>query len=80
MIARLGGKLRRLRERAGLSQSELAALIGLSARSKGYISEIESGKKVPPAEVVLRVAQHFHVTTDYLLRDDLAEPGELTDQ
>ncbi|GAB4199183.1 MAG: hypothetical protein OHK0022_19200 [Roseiflexaceae bacterium] len=73
MIARLGRKLRMLRERAGLSQTDLAQLIGLSERSKGYISEIESGKKVPPAETVLRIAQHFNVTTDYLLRDDIPE-------
>ncbi len=73
MIGRLGLKLRRLRESAGLSQAELAPHIGLRASSKGYISEIESGKKVPPAETVLRIAQFFSVTTDYLLRDDIHE-------
>lgn len=73
-IQRLGYKLRRLREQAGLNQAELAVLIGLSEHSKGYVSEIESGKKIPPTEVVLRIAQHFHVTTDYLLRDEIAEP------
>lgn len=73
MISRLGHKLRRLRERAGLSQAEFAPHIGLSESSKGYISEIESGKKIPPAETVLRIAQFFNVTTDYLLRDDIPE-------
>lgn len=76
MIARLGTKLRRLRERAGLSQTELAQLIGMSERSKGYISEIEGGKKVPPAEKILRIALYFNVTTDYLLRDDITEQEE----
>lgn len=75
MIARLGAKLRLLRERAGLSQTELAPLIGLSERSKGYISEIESGKKIPPTEIILKIALHFGVTTDYLLRDDIPEQG-----
>ena len=73
MIARMGLKLRRLREHAGLSQAELASHIGLRESSKGYISEIESGKKIPPTETVLRIARFFNVTTDYLLQDDIPE-------
>lgn len=71
MITRLGLKVRRLRERAGVSQSDLAEAIGLSEHSKGFISEIESGKKIPRSELVLRLANHFGVSTDYLLRDEL---------
>jgi len=70
VISRLGRKVRYLRERAGLTQAELAQAIGLRESSKGFISEIESGKKTPKAELVLRLADHFGVTTDYLLRDD----------
>ncbi|GAB4423711.1 MAG: hypothetical protein OHK0015_01590 [Chloroflexi bacterium OHK40] len=70
MISRLGKKVRYLRERDGLSQSELAQALGLSESSKGFISEIESGKKLPRAELLLRLADLFGVTTDYLLRDD----------
>jgi transcriptional regulator with XRE-family HTH domain len=71
MIRRLGTKVRRLRERAGLSQADLAQAIGLSEQSKGFISEIESSKKIPKAELILRLALHFSVSTDYLLRDDM---------
>lgn len=71
MITRLGQKVRRLRENAGLTQAELAQILGLSESSKGFISEIESGKKLPKLELVLRLADHFGVTTDYLLRDDM---------
>jgi len=70
VISRLGRKVRYLRERAGLTQAELAQAIGLRESSKGFISEIESGKKTPKAELVLRLADHFGVTTDYLMRDD----------
>jgi transcriptional regulator with XRE-family HTH domain len=70
VISRLGRKVRYLREQAGLSQSELAMAIGLSESSKGFISEIESGKKLPKAELVLKLADQFGVSTDYLLRDD----------
>lgn len=66
-----GKKLRQLRERAGLSQSDFAQAIGLSRRSKGYISEIEAGKKTPPVATIVRIASHFGVTIDYLLRDDI---------
>ncbi len=73
MIRRLGRKMRRLRENAGLSQAELAQELGLSERSKGFISEIESGKKVPRAELIVKIADYFQVTTDYLLRDEQGE-------
>lgn len=72
MITRLGEKVRRLREQAALTQTELAQQAGLSSR--GYISDVEKGKKIPPAERILKLAMIFHVTTDYLLRDDLDTP------
>ncbi|OGR24299.1 MAG: hypothetical protein A2139_04925 [Desulfobacca sp. RBG_16_60_12] len=71
MIRRLGGKIRRLRQRDQLSQADLARRIGFSKRSRGYISEIENDKKTPPAEVIVRLALLFGVSTDYLLRDDI---------
>jgi len=47
----------------------LAQLMGLT--SHGYISELESGKKLPTAEFVLRLARLFDVTTDELLKDEI---------
>ena len=47
----------------------LAQLVGLA--SHGYISELESGKKLPTVEFVLRVARLFDVTTDELLKDEI---------
>ena len=52
-----------------MNQSELAQRLGM--KSKGYISEIEGGKKLPPVEKVLLIADVFQVSTDALLRDDL---------
>ena len=68
----LGMKVRRLREQANLTQSELATKLGLSNQSKGVVSEIEGGRKIPRTEVVLKLSLIFGVTTDYLLRDDIA--------
>lgn len=47
----------------------LAQALGHTAH--GYISEIESGKKLPTAEFILNVARLFDVTTDELLKDEL---------
>jgi transcriptional regulator with XRE-family HTH domain len=68
-IQQFGAKVRRLREQAGLSQSELARSIGMSGQSKGFISEVESGKRIPRADWIVRLARFFGVTTDYLLLD-----------
>ena len=68
-IQRFGEKLRTLRTRQGLTLKEMAGRLGYTAH--GYISEIESGKKLPTAEFTLKVADFFRVTTDQLLRDEL---------
>jgi transcriptional regulator with XRE-family HTH domain len=52
-----------------LSMQRLAQLMGLTAH--GYISELESGKKIPTVEFVLRLARLFDITTDELLKDEL---------
>lgn len=58
-----------LRMQRGLTLKELARQLGHVAH--GYISELESGKKLPSIELVLRVARLFEVTTDELLKDEL---------
>jgi len=68
-ITRFGQKLNRLRTSQKLSMQRLAQLMGLT--SHGYISELESGKKLPTAEFVLRLARLFDVTTDELLKDEI---------
>jgi transcriptional regulator with XRE-family HTH domain len=46
--------LRRYRERAGFSQARLAQLSGLD---HSYLSRLESGRRMPTREVVLRLAE-----------------------
>ena len=59
-----GDKLRALRENRGLSQKELADKV---ATHKNAISNYESGKRVPPADILQNIASYFDVSTDYLL-------------
>ncbi len=68
-IQRFGEKLRVLRLRHDMTLQGLAHELGLTAHS--YISELEAGKKVPTAELVLGVARLFEVTTDELMKDEL---------
>ena len=73
-MQRFGEKLRTLRTRRGMTLKELALKLGHSAH--GYISELESGKKKPTAELVLNAARLFGVSTDQLLKDELDLDGE----
>jgi transcriptional regulator with XRE-family HTH domain len=69
VIQRFGEKLHALRIQRGLTLKELARQLGHVAH--GYISELESGKKLPSIELVLRIARLFEITTDELLKDEL---------
>ena len=66
---RFGQKLRQLRKSRQMTQVELAQALEYAAYS--YVSEIESGKKDPTVDFVIKVARLFEVTTDQLLRDEL---------
>ena len=41
-----------------------------------FVSQMEKGRKVPNAEMILRVADAFGMTTDQLMRDELDLPEE----
>ena len=73
-MKRFGEKLHFLRTGKEMTLKELAYALGLTAH--GYISEIESGKKKPTADFVLKVARYFNVTTDELLKDELEIGGK----
>jgi len=60
-----GGKIRSLREAVGISQEELGVEVGVSGK---MISFIETDKKPPSVEKLLRIAQYFNVATDDLMK------------
>lgn len=67
MLRLFGQKLQYLRRSKQLTQAQLAAQLGTVTQS--YISHLEAGRKEPSLEFVLMVADLFHVSLDYLLRD-----------
>lgn len=56
--------LRKLRKNANLTQEELGRHVGLS---KAVVSKYETGMGYPAYDVLIRIANYFGVTTDYLL-------------
>ena len=67
-----GEKLQKLRSREGLSQDALAELLNVSRQA---VSRWERDETMPETEKVVRISDHFHVTTDYLLKDGLLKDG-----
>jgi len=76
----LGERIKLLRKERGWAQGELAGKIGSDARQ---ISRYENGKITPSVEAVIKIAQAFDVSIDFLLLDDVPrrplrmEDGEL---
>ena len=68
-----GTKLRELREKAGLTQYELAE--GIAASS--FISLLEAGKRKPKADLVAKLAARLGVPTEELVIDQSAQEREL---
>ena len=60
----LGGRLRLLRELRRFTQEELAGRLGVE---RTRYSKWETGVSEPSLEMLCRIADCFHVSTDYLL-------------
>lgn len=60
----LGNRIKALREELGLKQEELANKMSVSPSSIGMY---ETNKREPNNELILKLAQFFNVSTDYLL-------------
>ena len=65
-------KLITLRKKEGWSQEELAEKLGVTRQS---VSKWEGAQSVPDIDKILQLARLFGVTTDYLLKDELEQPG-----
>ncbi|MBQ8584815.1 MAG: helix-turn-helix transcriptional regulator [Butyricicoccus sp.] len=57
-------RLRDLREDHDLTQKEIAAVLDIDQR---VYSTYETGKREIPVHHLIKLADYYHVTTDYLL-------------
>lgn len=60
----IGQKIKKLREDAGLSQEQLAGEFEIGVTALYFY---ESGKRIPPSEIVVKYCRRFSVSADYLL-------------
>lgn len=67
-MRRFPEKLRTLREQHHMTQRDLASELDLT---QGHIYLLESGRRKPSVDLVLKMAQLFRVTPDQLLLDDV---------
>lgn len=65
----LGARIRQAREAAGLYQHQLAEAVEVGPTA---VTRWETGKRIPPAVRLSRVAKTLNVTVDYLLGQDAA--------
>ena len=72
----IGNRIRKYREAHGLSQMELAQLIGVS---NGRISNWEQGLNRPSADILAALCTALNVSPSALL-DVRLSPDDLTDQ
>lgn len=70
-------KIYLLRNKARLSQEEMANLFGVSRQT---VSKWESGSSYPEIDKVIKISETFHVSLDWLLKDnqgDQIKEGDL---
>lgn len=65
--AKLGGKVRALRRREGLTQAQLAERLGISP---SYLNLIENNRRTLSASVLIKLAQVFDLDLQAFARDD----------
>lgn len=70
----LADKIINERKKNGWSQEELADMLGVSRQS---VSKWESAQSIPDLQKILKMAEVFNVSTDYLLKEDM-EPDQDT--
>ena len=71
-----GEKLRTLRTEAGMTQTELAKRLRIT---KSVVSYYELQERTPSPDVLVRLADIFHVSTDFLLGIDHKKMIDVSD-
>lgn len=71
----LAERLRERRERRGLKNSQVATYLGLST---AHVSYLEGGKREPSLDLLVRLAEYYRCSVDYLLglTDDPRPPDK----
>lgn len=68
----LGEKIRQLRKEKGFSQSFLQKRSGVNAK---LLSKYETGRIIPTADTLKKIAEGLEISADYLLFDNVPKNG-----
>lgn len=71
-------RLKRIREKSGMSQAALAKVLNVS---QGTIGNWETGKRTPDADMLKTISRFFRVTVDELIGNEhkITEPSNIAD-
>jgi len=75
--SKVGPNIRALREAFGETLETLAGAVGRDAVSN--FSSFENGTRIPPRDVLVRIAQHYRVTEDELIHSDFTKLRKMAD-
>ncbi len=70
----IAGNIGKLRREAGITQTDLAETLNYSDKA---VSKWERGESLPDVVTLKRLADHFNVSLDYLVRADHPKESEL---
>lgn len=76
MVMGLPERLKETRTKLGLSQREVAKILELSP---SVVSAYETGERTPSTEILLRLSDLYHCSTDYLLGKTDEKPAAVVD-
>ena len=65
-------RIAELRKSAGEKQEQLAAVLGCNRASLANYEK--NSKRTPDAEIIIKIAQHYETTADYVL--GMTDKGE----
>lgn len=75
-MVNFGEKLRTLRTGSGMTQSDLAKRLNIT---KSVVSYYELQERTPSPDILIQLADIFHVSTDYLLGIDHKKMIDVSD-
>lgn len=75
LLCEIGERVKQARIARGLSQAELAEILGLS---DAYISKLETGKNAMSVTVLVKLSDALGVSADWLLRNKTREAQEIS--
>lgn len=63
----IGKKVRILRTKEGLSQAQFGKLFGMT---QNMVTNIETGKRIINYDELIKIADYYGVTTDYIIKTE----------